>query len=373
MFDRFRELPTVRTVADPVPAGHGVVVQVAATGLCRSDWHGWQGHDPDIHLPHVPGHELAGVVVAVGGEVKRWRHGDRVTVPFVCGCGSCAQCVSGNHQVCDQQTQPGFTQWGSFAEYVALDHADVNLVRVPEAIDNVAAASLGCRFVTAFRALVDQARLAAGEWICVYGCGGVGLSAIMIARAIGARVVAVDISRDRLALAQAVGAEVLVDAEVLVAAGSGRRDASPGAAPSPADAAVAGMPPGVDRGVIARVREATGGGAHVSIDALGSVGTCWSSVASLRKRGRHVQIGLMLADDRAAPVPMDAVVANELELYGSHGIQAHRYPELLAMIEAGAIDPRRLVGKRIALDDAAAELSAMGSFAGTGVTVIDRF
>ncbi len=356
VFDRFGDIPMVRDVRDPAPTDHGVVVQVAATGLCRSDWHGWQGHDPGIRLPHVPGHELAGVVVAAGGTVRRWHRGDRVTVPFVCGCGSCAQCVSGNHQVCDHQTQPGFTQWGSFAEYVALDHADVNLVRIPEAIDAVAAASLGCRFVTAFRALVDQARLAPGEWLSVYGCGGVGLSAIMIARAIGARVVAVDISAERLALAQAVGAEVMVEAQ---------RERG--------DASAARIPPGIDLSAIARVRDATGGGAHVSIDALGSATTCWSSVASLRKRGRHVQIGLMLADDRVAPVPMDAVIANELELYGSHGMQAHRYPELLAMIESSAIDPRKLVGKTIALDAAAAELAAMDSFTGAGITVIDRF
>ncbi|TVQ24905.1 MAG: alcohol dehydrogenase [Spirochaetaceae bacterium] len=355
MFDRFGELPTVRDVPDPAPADHGVVVQVAATGLCRSDWHGWQGHDPDIRLPHIPGHELAGTIVAVGRAVRLWRRGDRVTVPFVCGCGTCAQCVSGNHQVCDHQTQPGFTYWGSFAEYVALDHADVNLVRIPESIDAVAAASLGCRFVTAFRALVDQARLAAGEWLCVYGCGGVGLSAIMIARAIGARVVAVDISADRLEFAGMIGAEVGVNA-----------------AGAHGDAGASGPPPTIDRDAIARVRDATGGGAHVSIDALGSAGTCWSSVSSLRKRGRHVQIGLMLADDRAALLPMDSVIANELELYGSHGMQAHRYPELLAMIEAGSLDPRRLVGRTITLDEAASALAAMGTFTGTGVTVIDR-
>ncbi len=206
VIEAFAQPMQVCTVPDPAPHDGGVVIQVKATGLCRSDWHGWMGHDTDIVLPHVPGHELAGTIVALGKGVSRWKLGQRVTAPFVCGCGSCPQCASGNHQICDHQSQPGFTHWGSFAEYVALDHADVNLVRLPESIDDVTAASLGCRFVTSFRAMVDQARVTAGQWVAVHGCGGVGLSAIMIAHAQGANVIAVDISPDKLALAQSVGA-----------------------------------------------------------------------------------------------------------------------------------------------------------------------
>ncbi|MFD9260660.1 alcohol dehydrogenase catalytic domain-containing protein, partial [Streptomyces sp. NPDC059538] len=191
VFERYGERAEVKDVAEPAPPAGGVVVRVEATGLCRSDWHGWMGHDPDIVLPHVPGHELAGVVEAVGAGVRNWRVGDRVTTPFVCACGSCADCAAGHHQVCARQTQPGFTHWGSFAEYVALDHADVNLVAVPEELSYATAAGLGCRFATAFRAVVAQGRVAAGEWVSVYGCGGVGLSAVMIAAAAGARVVAV--------------------------------------------------------------------------------------------------------------------------------------------------------------------------------------
>ncbi len=183
VFDQYGGPAQVRDVPDPRPADHGVVVRVKATGLCRSDWHGWQGHDPDITLPHVPGHELAGVVEAVGPRVGTWRPGDRVTVPFVCACGTCASCARGDHQVCERQTQPGFTHWGSFAQYVALDHADVNLVAVPQDMSFATAASLGCRFATAFRAVVQQGRATAGEWVAVHGCGGVGLSAVMIAAA----------------------------------------------------------------------------------------------------------------------------------------------------------------------------------------------
>ena len=195
VYDGFGEAPRVEAVADPEPPPHGVVVRVEASGLCRSDWHGWMGHDPDIRaFPHVPGHELAGVIEAVGPEVRDWAPGARVTVPFVCACGDCEQCAAGNEQICDRQRQPGFTHWGSFAEYVALDWADVNLVALPESVGFDAAAGLGCRFATAYRAVVQVGRAQPGEWVAVHGCGGVGLSAVMIAAGLGARVVALDVA-----------------------------------------------------------------------------------------------------------------------------------------------------------------------------------
>jgi alcohol dehydrogenase len=342
VYEAFQQPMSIQNVSDPIPNDDGVVIQVKATGLCRSDWHGWMGHDSDIHLPHVPGHELAGVISAVGKNVRRWQVGDRVTMPFVCGCGSCPQCISGNHQVCDHQFQPGFTHWGSFAEYTAVHYADTNLVRLPEAIDFVTAASLGCRFVTSFRAVVDQGRVSAGQWVAVHGCGGVGLSAIMIAQAVGANVVAVDISAEKLQMAKSAGAAMGVNVRE------------------------------VDD-VVAAVRDLTGGGAHVSLDALGSPVTCFNSIANLRKRGKHIQVGLMLGGHNHPAIPMDRVIAHELEIYGSHGIQAFRYGAVFEMIAAGKLRPEILIGKTISLEDSLVELTEMDNFAGTGVTVIDQF
>ncbi|MEZ5277138.1 MAG: zinc-dependent alcohol dehydrogenase family protein [Opitutaceae bacterium] len=332
----------IEQVPDPTPPRRGVVIRVEASGLCRSDWHGWMGHDPDIRLPHVPGHELAGVVEAVGPEVVKWKPGSRVTLPFVCGCGSCPQCASGNHQVCDFQFQPGFTHWGSFAEFVAIDYADINLVALPDSLGFVTAASLGCRFATSFRAVVDQGKAAAGQWVAVYGCGGVGLSAIMIAKALGGRVVAVDIDDGKLDFAEKIGAEARVNASKV-------------------------------NSVVECIRDITGGGAHLSIDALGSTATSLNSIGCLRKRGRHIQVGLMTGDDSSPRLPMGPVIANELEILGSHGMQSHRYTELLAMIADGRLKPEKLIGRTIRLEDAVTELPAMKSFSGTGVTVIDRF
>src|SRR5580765_6929037 len=204
---------TIQNVADPVPSPTGLVLRVKACGICRSDWHGWMGNDPDIKLPHVPGHELSGEIAAVGSDVANWKIGDRVTLPFVCGCGTCEKCLAGNQQVCDRQFQPGFTAWGGFAEYVAIEFADTNLVGLPEAIDFVTASSLGCRFATSYRAVVDQGRVEPEQWVAVHGCGGVGLSAIMIAAAFGARVIAVDIAEDKLAFARDIGAEVVINSQ----------------------------------------------------------------------------------------------------------------------------------------------------------------
>ncbi len=341
LFHQFGAPLDVTTVADPTPPPHGVVLRVTASGICRSDWHGWQGHDTDITtLPHIPGHELAGEVVAVGGGVTGWRGGERVTTPFVCGCGGCVPCRRGDHQVCDHQTQPGFTHWGSWAEFVVIHHADVNLVALPASIDAVTAASLGCRFATAFRAVVDQGAVVPGEWVAVHGCGGVGLSAVMIAVASGARVIAVDVDAATLVRARELGAEAAVNG----------RDV----------ADVAGA-----------IHDLTGGGADLSIDALGARVTATNSIGSLRKNGRHLQVGLLAGDDFHPPLPMELVIARELSLIGSHGMAAHHYPRMLAMIADGRLDPRKVVAHTVSLAAAPAELAAMAGTSRQGMVVID--
>lgn len=341
-FEKFQTAPEIRNLQDPTPKNHGVVIKVGATGLCRSDWHGWMGHDSDITLPHVPGHEFAGEIVAVGSQISRFKVGERVTVPFVSGCGHCGECRSGNQQVCEEQFQPGFTHWGSFADFVAIDYADHNLVHLPESVSYETAASLGCRFATSFRAVVDQGKVKGGEWVAVHGCGGVGLSAIMIAAAMGANPIAIDISDEKLAFAQKLGAVASVNASH------------------------------VDD-VPAAIREITGGGAHLSLDALGSPVTCFNSIKNLRRRGRHVQVGLMVADHSTPQIPMAQVIAHELEIYGSHGMQAWRYEDMLAMISSGKLAPEKLIGKLITLEEGAKQLPLMNSSSDLGISVITGF
>lgn len=342
IFEQFGQKISVADVPDPAVPPDGVVLEVKATGICRSDWHGWMGHDSDVRLPHVPGHELAGVITAVGPLVKNWRIGDRVTTPFCMGCGHCAQCTVGDQQNCDNYFQPGFTAWGSFAQYVAMPHADVNLVRLHEEMSFVEAASLGCRFITAYRAVVAQGRTTGGEWVVIHGCGGVGLSAVMIAHALGAQVIAVDIRAEALALAQKVGATHTLN-------GADNPD------------------------LLAQIAELTGGGAHVALDALGSAVTCRHTLLSLRKRGRHVQVGLLLGADKEPALPLNVIISKELEMIGSHGMQAHAYPEMMRMIGAGRLKPSLLLERTVGLAEGTAVLMDMAAFPTTGVVVIDRF
>ncbi|OLT46924.1 alcohol dehydrogenase [Saccharomonospora sp. CUA-673] len=332
----------LREVPEPECPADGVVLDVRATGVCRSDWHAWKGHE-QVPLPQIPGHELSGVIAHIGPEVTRWRAGARVTVPFVCGCGRCEHCAAGEAQVCPQQTQPGFTGPGSFADRVAIHAADLNLVALPDDVGFVAAASLGCRFATAYRALTAHGRVGTGDQLVVHGCGGVGLSAVQIGVALGARVVAVDVAEASLARARALGADVGIHS----------------AGMSVADVAAA-------------VHDATGGGAHVSVDAYGSADTCAASVRSLRRRGRHVQIGLLFGPAATPPIPMDVVTAFELEIYGSHGMPARDYPGMLQLVADGVLRPQALVSEVIGLEDAARALAAMDDVVGAGgMTVIE--
>ena len=233
----------------------------------------------------------------------------------------------------------GFTDPGSFAERVAIHGADTNLVGLPESVDFVTAASLGCRFATAFRAVTTHGRISPGHWLAVHGCGGVGLSAVMIGAALGGRVVAVDVTSAALERASSLGAEAVVDAS------------------STPDVAAA-------------IRHLTGGGAHVSIDAFGSPELAMASVRSLRRRGRHVQAGLLLGPSSQPPLPIDLVVSQELEIYGSHGMPARGYPPMLSMIEDGTLRPGDLVGQVIGLEDAGAALAAMDIPSTAGMTVV---
>ena len=341
-FSEFGGELSIADIPTPVATPHGVVIEVKATGLCRSDWHAWMGHDTDVVLPHVPGHELAGVIASIGTAVKNFAVGDRVTVPFVSGCGKCRFCLEGNAQICPNQGQPGFTYWGSYAEYVSIENADFNLIRLPDSISFSTAAALGCRFATAFRGLTARAKVQSDEWVAIFGCGGVGLSAIMIAKALGARVIAVDISTVALKKANELGADFIINSST--------------------------------EDPVARIQEITGGGADVGVDALGSQMTSTQSILSLTRRGRHLQLGLLLTPDGLTPEPMARVIVYELDLLGSHGMAAEDYPQMLSMVESGLLRPDLLVERTISLEEGITALRALGEPNGAmvgGVTILD--
>jgi alcohol dehydrogenase len=338
VIEQFGLRPEVRDLPDPAAPPGGVVLDVEATGLCRSDHHAFAGRDSDVTLPHVPGHELVGRVAALGDGVRTVKIGDRVTTPFVEGCGRCRWCREGASQICPDQTQPGFTHDGSWAEQVAIRAADHNLVPVGEDLPAEAVVTLGCRFATAYRALTARAGLRPGELVAVIGCGGVGLSAVMIAASLGARPIAVDVDPGAFELARTHGAEITVDSRGL----------------DPADTAAA-------------ILEAAGERPTVSIEALGREETTDAALLALSPLGRHVQIGLYAAPPRLA---IPRVISQELTVLGSHGMAAADYPGLLALVREGSLRPQDLVTRTLALEQACDALVELGQRTRPGVGVI---
>jgi alcohol dehydrogenase len=336
----WREPLAITDVPDPSVPADGVVLRVLACGICRSDWHAWTGADP-VPLPFVLGHEFCGEVVAAGREVSRWRPGDRVVAPFILACGRCPECAAGASTACADQKVPGFTIPGAWAELVAVPRADLNLAPLPDGMDPALAAAFGCRVTTAWHALTGRAALAPGEWLAVIGAGGVGLAAVMLGRAMGARVVAVDVVADRLAHAAAHGAEATVDARA-------------------GDAAAA-------------VRELTGGGAHVAIEALGRPETATTALRALRRTGRMVQVGLPAGDHAVQALPWDALYTGQLSVFGTRGMPARRFAALFDFLAATGLDLSPLIARRVRLSETTAELAAFDGPAPPGVAVITDF
>ena len=328
---------------EPKCGPEDAIIKVAANGVCRSDWHvcvgdwGWLGLQPE--LPHVIGHEFVGEIAEVGARVTKFKVGDRVVCPFNLGCGTCEYCAAGHQNTCAEGNLAGFSTSGGYGQYAQILKADLNLINLPESVPFVDAASMGCRFMTSYHGIVDQVKVAAGEWVAIHGCGGIGLAATQIANALGASVIAVDINPKSLEVAHKMGAVHTVDAS----------KTNPGEA----------------------IKELTGGGAHVSVDALGIATTCLNSIMSLRKRGRHLQIGLTTQAEKGfVSLPVDLIVAMELQLIGTIGMQPRRYRSMLNMVESGKLRPGEMVTSVLPIEKASGVIESMGSFGTVGTTVI---
>jgi alcohol dehydrogenase len=340
VYNTFNGLIKITQVDDPVPAETEAIIEVKASGICRSDWHGWKGHDPDIGLPHVPGHEFSGIVKEVGSNVSSFQAGDRVTAPFCCGCSTCPQCLKGNQHICDSHFQPGFTDWGSFAQYVRIKNADFNLVRLPSSIDFVSAAALGCRFITGFHGIVNQGKVIDSMFVAIHGCGGVGLSAIMTAAVYGAKVIAVDINEENLQRAKSVGAAYTINATQV--------------------------------NVVDTVLEITGDGVNVSMDALGSHETSRNSIHCLAKKGKHIQAGI-LGSENDISLSTANLIAKEIEVIGSHGMPLADYDIIFDLISGKKIDLSLLIERTVKLEDVFQELHNMDAYSNSGMVIIDQF
>ena len=330
---------SIEDIASPDCPEDGVVLKVLACGICRSDWHGWVGEHPRVKPGQIGGHEYCGEVVEAGPEAT-YQVGDRVIAPFILACGTCPQCRSGESNTCLDQRLPGFIEPGAFAEFVAVPR-DHNLARLPGDMSAVLAAALGCRVTTAWHALTGRAALQAGEWLAVHGTGGIGLAAMLLGRALGARVIVTDIVEEKLDHARALGADHAVDAS--------------------------------DGESAARIHEITGGGAHVSVEALGFPVTVAASLACLRPLGRHVQVGMPVGHHAVQELNLNTVYAGNLALFGTRGMPSHRYPSLLNLIEGGHVDLSPIVAREVTLSEASRELAAFNGPTPPGVAVITDF
>jgi propanol-preferring alcohol dehydrogenase len=331
---------------DPSPGPGEVVVEVEAEGICRTDWHvwngdwGWVGMEPV--LPLTLGHEFGGSVVEVGEGVSTVHVGDRVTTPFHESCGRCAYCLIGRSNLCDELQFIGLTHDGGYARFAVIRNADFNCVHLPDAVDALSAAAIGCRYMTAFHAVTRQGRLLAGQWVVVHGAGGVGLSAVQIASALGGRVIAVDLADSKLEKATAEGALHTVNAS--------------------------------NTDVVEAVRDLTGGGADLAIGGIGAEAVIQSAVLSLRKGGRLVQVGLTSqAEQGYVRLPIDHMIEAEVEILGSVGNPHVDYPRLLGLVETGVFRPASIVGEVLALEQAGRVLSAMDHYETLGFSVITEF
>ncbi|MCO7176002.1 zinc-dependent alcohol dehydrogenase family protein [Sporolactobacillus kofuensis] len=344
VLEKYKEPLSIKDIKEPVLAPDGVIIKLRACGVCRSDWHGWMGDWTGFipPLPHILGHEMSGEVEEIGKNVRNFKKGDRVIIPFTLGDGTCPHCLSGHSNVCDHQVMPGFTYNGGFAEYTHVPKADNNLMHLPDGVKFVEASAMGCRFMTAFHGITSQGNVRPGDWVAIFGAGGVGLSATQICTAIGANVITVDISDDKLQFAKKIGAVETINSKN----------------ENPAEA----------------IKEITKGGAQVGVDALGIQETMLNSILCLDKRGRHVQIGMTPFGDKGhLKIPVNDIVRREIQFKGSFGMPISEFPGMLQMVEKKRLEPGELVTKTISLEDIDKAIHDMTTFSGFGVSVVTKF
>jgi alcohol dehydrogenase len=328
-----------------------VVVKTEACGICRSDWHAWQGDWDWIGLVPQPGlifgHEPVGRVVEAGENVTRFSEGDRVTNPFNLSDGTCPYCQAGKANICESSVPMGFVgfQKGAFAEEYSVRNADQNLVEVPEEVAAEKIAGLGCRFATAFHGVSKRVDIEPGDWVAVHGCGGVGMSAVHTANALGGNVIAVDIIDEKLELAEELGAVESINSKEV-------------------------------QDVPQAVKSVTEGsrGVEVSVEALGIAETIQNSVNCLAPGGQHLQAGMTTAEEGGeVSLPVDNIVQDEREFHGTYGMPPHEYDEIFNMMSGGKIEPGKIVSETCSLGDVPDVMERLTEFDTMGIPVCTDF
>jgi alcohol dehydrogenase len=351
VFQGAKEPLEVQEVDRPDCDDDGVVVETEACGICRSDWHAWQGDWSWIGVMPTPGlvfgHEPVGRIVEAGDNVSEFSEGDLVTNPFNLSDGTCPYCRAGRANICEKSVPMGFVpfQPGAFAEEYPVRDAGQNLVEVPDGVDAMDIAGLGCRFATAFHGVSERADISPGDWVAVHGCGGVGLSAVQVASALGGNVIAIDIIEEKLEKARELGATATLDSTEV-------------------------------EDVPQAVKKFTQGsrGVEVSVEALGIAQTVQDSVNCLAPGGQHIQLGLTTSEEEGqVELPVDNIVFDEREFVGSYGMPPHEYDEIFRMMDGGKVDPSKIISETCSLGDIPSVMERMGEFDTMGIPVCTEF
>lgn len=300
----------------PEPAADEVLVRVAACGVCHTDLHYIEHGTATFKTPPVVlGHEVSGTVAGLGAGVSRLAEGDRVLLPAVLSCGYCNFCRTGRENICENGTMLGNHINGGYAEYLAVPARDV--FRLPDDVPLVEGSVIADAVTTPFHAVVRRGKVEPGDWVVVFGCGGVGLSLVQIAVAVGGRVIAVDVRDGKLDTARSFGAEAVYNAATT---------------------------PRLDR----EVRALTGGaGADVAFEAVGTAATQTAALSVVRTGGRLVLVGY---SPETLPLNAGRVMFRELDILGSLGCRPVDYPRAIELVRQGRVHLKQMVTHRFPLE-----------------------
>jgi 6-hydroxycyclohex-1-ene-1-carbonyl-CoA dehydrogenase len=307
---------TIEAFPDPSPEPGEVLVRVAACGVCHTDLHYLDHGTPTFRAPPlILGHEISGTVVALGDGTAGFAPGDRVLLPAVLTCGACTMCRTGRENICERSVMLGNNVHGGYAELVVAPAKDIH--RLPPSLPLEESAIIADALTTPYHAAVRRARVTPGDWVVVLGCGGIGLNLVQVVAMMGGRVIAVDLSDDKLERACALGAEHTLNPDR-----TSRLDKE--------------------------VRVLTGGaGADIAMEAIGKASTQEQALGALRTGGRLVLVGY---SPETLPLNAGRVMFRELEVIGSLGCRPVDYARVIALASRGRLRVAELVTHRFPLD-----------------------
>ncbi|MDP8240960.1 MAG: zinc-binding dehydrogenase [Candidatus Hatepunaea meridiana] len=308
----------VEEVPTPRPGAGEILVKVAACGVCHTDMHYIDHGVPTFKKPPmILGHEASGTVAELGEGVTKWKVGDPVLLPAVLSCGVCRQCRTGRENICQNMQMFGNHVDGAYAEYLLAPAKDT--LAIPDGVPLIEGSIIADAISTPFHAVVNRANVKPGDWVAVFGCGGVGINCVQVAAAVGASVIAVDLVPEKLEFAKMLGAEYTIN------------------------------PAEVEKGRVDKaIKKLIGDGVDVAFEAIGNPKTITAAYNTIRMGGMCVVIGYT---HLPAEIPVSKLMFFEQSLVGSLGCRPVDYPRIIEMARIGKIKVKELVTGSVGFDN----------------------